>query len=230
MAIAPSKPALVMAWIGLPQLLIIPFVPWMMRKVDPRRLLLLGFILFAISSFLNMNLGPDDSGPQLLIPNLIRAVGQALVFPPITMIATAGIQMKDSGSASALFNMLRNLGGAIGIATVQTFVTNREKFHSAIITPQVSLLDPATRERLQLLTGYFEAHGMSDPAAAQHEAVIAIGRTIAAAGELFRLRRCVRAARLRHAGGGGGHALPPPPRRRRRPGRALGNEEEGYFL
>jgi MFS transporter, DHA2 family, multidrug resistance protein len=191
-----QQSGLVMAWIGLPQLLIIPFVPWLMRKVDPRRLLLLGFILFAISSFLNMNLGPDDSGPQLLIPNLIRAVGQALVFAPITMIATAGIQLKDSSSASALFNMLRNLGGAIGIATVQTFVTNREKFHSAIITPQVSLLDPATRDRLQWLTGYFEAHGMSDPTAAQHEAVIAIGRTVRlqsyyfAYGDAFALLGC----------------------------------------
>ena len=169
---------LVMAWIGLPQLVIIPFAPWLMRKFDPRRLLSLGFTLFAVSAFMNINLGPDDSGPQLLIPNLIRAVGQALVFPPITLIATAGIDMKDSASASALFNMLRNLGGAIGIATVQTFVTNREKFHSAIITPHVSLLDPATRDRLQMLTRYFEAHGMSDPAAAQHEAVIAIGHTI----------------------------------------------------
>jgi DHA2 family multidrug resistance protein len=175
----------VMAWIGLPQLVIIPFVPWMMRKVDPRRLLAFGFILFAISAFLNTNLGPNDSGPQLLIPNLIRAVGQALIFPPITMIATAGIPMQDSSSASSLFNMLRNLGGAIGIATVQTFVTNREKFHSAIITPQVSLLDPATRERLRLLTGYFEAHGMSDPAAAQHEAMITIGRTVARQANYF---------------------------------------------
>ncbi len=191
-----EQAGLVMAWIGLPQLLIIPFVPWMMRKVDPRRLLLLGFALFATSVFLNINLGPDDSGPQLIIPNLVRAIGQALIFPPITMIATSGIQMKDSGSASALFNMLRNLGGAIGIATVQTFVTNREKFHSAIMTPQVSLLDPATRERLQYLTGYFEAHGMSDPAAAQHEAVIAIGRTIRlqayyfAFGDAFALLGC----------------------------------------
>ncbi len=186
----------VMAWIGLPQLAIIPFAPWLMRKIDPRRLLAFGFILFAISAFLNMNLGPDDSGQQLLIPNLIRAVGQALVFPPITMIATAGIPMKDSSSASSLFNMLRNLGGAIGIATVQTFVTNREKFHSAIITPQVSLLDPATRERLQVMTGYFEAHGMSDPAAAQHEAVLLLGRTIEqqanyfAYGDAFALLGC----------------------------------------
>ena len=94
------------------------------------------------------------------------------------MIATAGIALKDAGSASSLFNMMRNLGGAIGIATVQTFVTNREKFHSAIMTPQVSLLDPATRERLALLQQYFESRGLSDPQAAQHEAIMAVGRTI----------------------------------------------------
>jgi len=168
----------VMAWIGLPQLAIIPFMPLLMRKIDPRYLLSAGFALFAVSAFMNMNLGPEDSGPQLLIPNLIRAAGQAMVFPPISMIATAGIAFKDAGSASSLFNMLRNLGGAIGIATLQTFITNREKFHSAIITPQVSLLDPATQYRLTQLTHYFQSRGLSDPAAARQEAIIAIGHTI----------------------------------------------------
>jgi MFS transporter, DHA2 family, multidrug resistance protein len=168
----------VMAWIGLPQLVIIPFMPYLMRKIDPRALLAFGFLLFAVSSFMNMNLGPDDSGPQLLIPDLIRAVGQAMVFAPISLIATAGIAMKDAGSASSLFNMLRNLGGAIGIAVVQTFVTNREKFHSAIMTPQVSLLDPATQQRLAMLRHYFETHGAGGAQIAQQEAVVAVGRTI----------------------------------------------------
>jgi DHA2 family multidrug resistance protein len=168
----------VMAWIGLPQLIIIPFMPMLMRRIDPRYLLAGGFVLFAISAFMNMNLGPDDSGPQMLIPNLIRAVGQAMVFPPISMIATAGISFRDAGSASALFNMLRNLGGAIGIAVLQTFITNREKFHSAIMAPQVSLLEPATRERLALLQHYFQTRGLSDAQAARHEAIILLGRTI----------------------------------------------------
>jgi len=168
----------VMMWIGLPQLVIIPFMPLLMRKFDVRRLLGLGFVLFAISSFMNMNLGPNDSGPQLLIPNLIRALGQAMVFTPISQIATSGIPFRDSSSASSLFNMLRNLGGAIGIAVVQTFVTNREKFHSAIMTPQVSLLDPATQQRIGMLQHYFAAHGMADPGAARRQAIIMIGRTI----------------------------------------------------
>jgi MFS transporter, DHA2 family, multidrug resistance protein len=169
---------LVMLWIGMPQLAIIPFMPFLMRHFDPRRLLAVGFALFAISAFMNMNLGPNDSGPQMLIPNLIRAVGQAFIFPAITMIATAGIPPADSSSASVLFNMLRNLGGAVGIATVQTFVTNREKFHSAIIDPAVSLLNPATQSRIEALTAYFQAHGMTDPAGARAQAIQLLGKVI----------------------------------------------------
>ena len=168
----------VMAWIGLPQLFIIPLSPYLMRRFDPRLLLGLGLALFSISSFMNMNLGPNDAGPQMLMPNLIRAVGQALVFPSLTFIATAGIPLKDAGSATVLFNMLRNLGGAIGIAVVQTFLTNREKFHSAIITPDVSLLNPATQARLNGLREYFMTHGLSDPGLAQAEAVQMLGRLI----------------------------------------------------
>ena len=171
---------IVMAWIGLPQLLIIPCMPYLMRRFDSRWLLLSGFVLFAISSLMNIHLGPDDSGPQLLIPNLIRAVGQALVFPPMSQIVTAGIPFKDAGSASSLFNMLRNLGGAIGIAVVQTFVTNREKFHSTIIMPRLSLLNPATQQRLRLLQHYFATRGLADPQGARHAAIIAMGRTVQA--------------------------------------------------
>jgi DHA2 family multidrug resistance protein len=168
----------VMAWIGLPQLVIIPFTPYLMRRFDPRWLLAFGFALFAASCFMNVNLGPDDAGPQLLIPNLIRAAGQAFLFSPISLIATAGIARKDTGSASSLFNMTRNLGGAIGIAVTQTFITNREKFHSAILTPQVSLLSSATQQRIAMLQRYFESRGVADPAAAHHQAIIAIAEII----------------------------------------------------
>ncbi|MDR3521264.1 MAG: DHA2 family efflux MFS transporter permease subunit [Acidocella sp.] len=175
----------VMAWIGLPQLLIIPFMPWFMKRFDLRWLLGFGFALFSVSCFMNLSLGPNDSGPQMLIPNLIRAVGQAFVFPPISAIATTGIARKDTGSASSLFNMMRNLGGAVGIAVVETFITNREKFHSAIITPEVSLLAPATQARLSALQHYFEMHGTASTAAAHTQAVQAIGHIIQAQSYYF---------------------------------------------
>jgi DHA2 family multidrug resistance protein len=74
--------------------------------------------------------------------------------------------------------MIRNLGGAIGIAVIQTFLIKRSQFHSDVLTAQVSLLNNATRTRLNHLTGTFLQHGVTDPVYARHEAVVAIGRAI----------------------------------------------------
>jgi MFS transporter, DHA2 family, multidrug resistance protein len=170
----------VLAWTGLPQLLLIPLVPRLMRRFDARLLIVFGLILFAGSNLMNIWLDPSISGDQFLLPNLVRAVGQALVMTPLSAIASAGIEKENAGSASALFNMMRNLGGAIGIALLQTFLTQREQYHSMVNSAAVSLLEPATQSRLAQLKQYFLAHGVADPATAGHEAVIAIGRTVRA--------------------------------------------------
>jgi MFS transporter, DHA2 family, multidrug resistance protein len=75
---------------------------------------------------------------------------------------------------------MRNLGGAIGTAAIETFFTHREQFHSVMITPHVSLVDPATRDRLADLQRYLMVHGYPDPAGAMHRAIIAVGQTIRA--------------------------------------------------
>jgi MFS transporter, DHA2 family, multidrug resistance protein len=170
----------VVAWTGLPQLLIIPLVPLMMKRIDSRLLVAIGLVTFAVSCFMNLWLDSDYAAPQLFVPDVIRALGQAIVMTPISAIALVGIAQSEAGAASGLFNMMRNLGGAIGTAAVETFFTHREQYHSAIITPQVSLVDPATRNRLADLQRYFMAHGYPDPASSMHRAIIAVGNTIRA--------------------------------------------------
>lgn len=170
----------VVAWTGLPQLLIIPLVPFVMRRVDARLLAGIGLSIFAASCFMNLQIDRDYAAPQLLLPDIIRAFGQALVMTPLSAIAMIGIAPAEAGAASGVFNMMRNLGGAIGTAAVETFFTKREQYHSAIINPSVSLLQPATRERLSSLQQYFMAHGIPDPAAAMHQAIVAVGQTIRA--------------------------------------------------
>jgi MFS transporter, DHA2 family, multidrug resistance protein len=165
---------MVLAWTGLPQLVLIPLVPRLMQRFDSRAIIGIGFALFAASNFMNVLMTGDTGADQLLWPNIVRAVGQALVFAPLSAVATAGIEAENAGSASALFNMMRNLGGAIGIAALQTFLTKREQFHSNILTSSVSSFEEATRARLARSTAYFLNHGISDLATAQHKAVIAI--------------------------------------------------------
>jgi DHA2 family multidrug resistance protein len=170
----------VMAWTGVPQLVVIPFVPLLMRRFDSRFLVGVGLAIFASSCFMNLNLDSDYAAPQLLVPDVTRALGQALVITPLAAIAMVGVKPDEAGAASGLFNMLRNLGGAIGTAAVETFFTKREQYHSFIINSHVSLLQPATRMRLASLQQYFMAHGIPDPAGAMHRAVIVVGETIRA--------------------------------------------------
>jgi DHA2 family multidrug resistance protein len=208
----------VLASTALPQLVLIPCVPRLMRRFDARLLVVVGLALFAASCFLNSDINQDYAGPQFLVPNVVRAIGQALIMTPLSVLATGGIEREQASSASALFNMMRNLGGSIGIALLQTLLTRREQFHSAVINPSVSLLSEATRQRLADLQRYFMATGTADPATAWHDAVVAVGRTIRAQsyflayGDTFfvmgsgLLLAIVAAVLMRQTTGGGGGA------------------------
>ncbi|MFB2607506.1 MFS transporter, partial [Rhizobium phaseoli] len=165
---------MVLAWTGIPQLLLIPLVPRLMKRFDVRLLIIIGFALFAASNFMNVHMTGDYASDQLFWPNIVRAIGQALVFTPLSAIATAGIEQENAGSASSLFNMMRNLGGAVGIASLQTFLSKREQYHSNILTHSVSVFEEATRDRIARLTAYFMSHGVSDQALASNKAMVAI--------------------------------------------------------
>ncbi len=169
---------MVLAWTGLPQLLLIPLVPRLMQRFDPRILIAAGFALFSASNFMNIFMTADYGTDQLFWPNVVRAVGQALVMTPLSAVATAGIEAENAGSASGLFNMMRNLGGAVGIALLQTFLTKREQYHSNVLMQSVSLFEQATRSRLDQLTQYFMNHGVANPADALNRAYVAIGHVV----------------------------------------------------
>jgi DHA2 family multidrug resistance protein len=169
---------MVLAWTGLPQLVLIPLVPRLMKSLEARLIVGVGFGLFAVSNFMNIYMTRDYAADQLLLPNIVRAIGQALILTPLSAVATAGIEKENAGSASSLFNMMRNLGGAFGIALLQTFETKREQFHSNILVQSVSIDNPAVQARIEDLTRYFASHGISDAAAARHEAIIAVGKLV----------------------------------------------------
>jgi MFS transporter, DHA2 family, multidrug resistance protein len=93
----------VVAWTGLPQLLVIPLVPLLMKRIDARLLVATGLFIFAASCFMNLELDLNYAAPQLLWPDVIRALGQAIVMTPISAIAMVGITPAEAGAASGLF-------------------------------------------------------------------------------------------------------------------------------
>jgi MFS transporter, DHA2 family, multidrug resistance protein len=168
----------VLAWTGLPQLLLIPFIPKLMQRFDTRAIAFIGLMIFAASCFMNTTMSPDYAGDQLFIPNIVRAIGQAMVLTPLTSLTTGDIAPQDAAAASGISNMLRNLGGAIGTAVLATVITKREQFHSNIIGQSVTLGREEVRNRIAQSTDYFLAHGVSDPAAAHRQAIIALGKAV----------------------------------------------------
>jgi MFS transporter, DHA2 family, multidrug resistance protein len=168
----------VLAWTGLPQLILIPLVPKLMQRIDARYLAAFGIILFAASSFMNTTMSLDYSGDQFWVPNIVRAIGQALTLAPLSNVSLGSVAPQDAAAASGISNMMRNLGGAIGTAVLATIVTKREQFHSNIIGQSVDLGREEVRTRIAQLTNYFIAHGVPDPANARHQAIVALGNIV----------------------------------------------------
>jgi len=168
----------VLAWTGLPQLILIPLVPKLMQRFDARYIAVTGLLLFALSSLMNTQMSLDYSGDQFWIPNIIRAAGQALTLAPLSALSLGSVAPQDAAAASGISNMMRNLGGAIGTAVLATIVTKREQFHSNIIGQSVDLGREEVRSRIAQMTDYFLAHGVVDPTNARQQAIIALGNTV----------------------------------------------------
>lgn len=151
----------VLMWMGLPQLLIIPLVPILMRHVDARLICATGFSLFAFASFFSGSLSLDFAGEQFIGIQIFRALGQPMVLVPMSILATAMIPPSQAGSASSLYNILRNLGGAIGIAALATILDSRAKYYFDFLRESIVPGNPAVEERLTLLT-----ERLGDPQAA----------------------------------------------------------------
>jgi MFS transporter, DHA2 family, multidrug resistance protein len=156
-----------MIWVGLPQLLIFPFVPRLMTRFDLRALVCFGTLIFAASCWMNTSMSPDYAGDQFMISNIVRALGQPFTIVPLSALATALLQPNDAGDGSAVFNIARNLGGSVGTAMLDTILTRREQFHDFEIGAYINAYRPAVHERVQALAATFVNKGYETVTATQ---------------------------------------------------------------
>lgn len=154
-------------WAGVPQLFLMPLVPKLMTRVDGRVLIAAGLAIFGASCFMNYHLDPDVAYDQLRASQVLRACGQPLIMVPVSSLAMAGVAPANAGSASGLFNMMRNLGGSVGIALTSALLTQREHLHSNRLGEMVSLYNPLARARLDAIAQGFVARGYDATSAAR---------------------------------------------------------------
>lgn len=124
------------------------------RHINMRYLLILGLTMFGLGCYLYEPLTSDWGWQQLLLPQALRGFGQQLAIPPIVIMALGSLPSSRLRSASGLFNLMRNLGGAIGIAVASTMLNDRLNFHYERLAEHVSIGRPVVGAFLQSQTGH----------------------------------------------------------------------------
>jgi len=156
----PSMQAgIAMAPRGMGSLVMMPVVGMLTSKVDVRKLLACGFSVAGLTLIwlgsLNLNAGYWD----IFWPQLLQGTGMALTFVPLTTATMQSIPPQRMGNATSLFNLMRNIGGSVGIAVTGTLLTRQRQSIGAVLGENISAYDVQTQTLLAQMKAAFMAKG-----------------------------------------------------------------------
>jgi DHA2 family multidrug resistance protein len=158
---------------GLGSFLMMPIVGTVLGRLDPRKVLGIGLIgsaatLWALSQ-LNLEAGYWD----IFWPQFIQGACLAMLFVPLTTATMDPIPKEEMGNATSMFNLMRNVGGSVGIASATTYLFRREQFHTNVLSAHVNAYNPQAELYLKGLQSDMMAHGL-DAQSAMHRAYGAV--------------------------------------------------------
>ncbi|WP_114241257.1 DHA2 family efflux MFS transporter permease subunit [Dyella sp. C9] len=152
---------------GVVQFIMSFATPPLMRRTSPRTAIVAGFMIMALGCLMNIHLN-QDAAQNAIVPSLVvRGIGQSLIVVALGVMSVEGMDKAELGSASGVFSMVRNVGGAIGIALASQWVVERQKFHEARIGEHVTPYLRTYRERVTALVSRFAGHVVSPADALQ---------------------------------------------------------------
>jgi DHA2 family multidrug resistance protein len=137
--------------------------------VDQRGLLALGLILNGVGLFMMANITLSVDYWTLAWPRFVQGLGLGFTFVPLTTLALATVAKDRLGNATAAFNVVRNVGGSVGIALATTYLARRSQYHQATLVGHVDVWSAETTRRMGEWTRHFLDRG-SDTYTAQRRA------------------------------------------------------------
>jgi DHA2 family multidrug resistance protein len=143
-----------------------PVVGRLSAKYDPRFLLIGGFLLFAVGTFQMHYLTKDWDFWELFWPQVFRGIGLMSAMIPVTNVALGTLSLDRVKNASGLFNLTRNLGGAIGLAAINTVLNDRMDLHLARLHDAANWSRGPATDMLANLTARFHDFGSNAQAIA----------------------------------------------------------------
>ena len=140
---------------GVAMFLTAPIAGQLVQRFDPRYILITGFLFFAFGTWQMTAITQDWDFYELLWPQIFRGVGLMLSIVPVTNTALGTLSPDRIKNASGLFNLMRNLGGAIGLAAINTVLNDRMDLHLARLHEAVNYASVTATETLAQLTQKF---------------------------------------------------------------------------
>jgi DHA2 family multidrug resistance protein len=195
-----------------------PITGKLMTKVDPRLMIAVGFGGFAVGTWQASAITQDWDFWELLVPQMLRGFSMMLCMVPINNLSLGTLPPERMKNASGLFNLTRNLGGAVGLALINTVLDDRMDLHLQRLRESVVWGRTAAEERLAQLTAAFAARGSDAAMAATKQMSLMVRRQaeVMALGDVFLaltvlffgfvlLAGLMRRPQMAGAPGGGGH-------------------------
>lgn len=144
---------------GIFQILSIPLYSYLANRIDLRWLMMFGLACFALSMWEFSSMTHDWGADQLLLPQALRGMAQQFSVAPTVTLTLGGLAPSRLRLASGLFNLMRNLGGALGIALSSTILNDRTNLHFFRLAEHLNDANPAVGVALQGLASRFSAGG-----------------------------------------------------------------------
>ncbi|MCM2290789.1 DHA2 family efflux MFS transporter permease subunit [Allorhizobium sp. BGMRC 0089] len=151
---------------GLAMFLTAPVAGALSTKVDLRLMMAAGFISFATGTWMITGMTADWDFWELFLPQVLRGCGLMICMVPINNIALGTLPPERIKNASGLYNLTRNLGGAVGLAIINTMLTQRTDLHYARLVENVTWQNPAAVHWLNSVSANFSGFGLDGENAA----------------------------------------------------------------
>lgn len=146
---------------GITMFLVAPLVGRLMASLDMRYMIAFGLIVFAIGSYQMTWITRDFDFYELLVPQILRGIGMMFAMVPTNNIALGTLPPDKVKNASGLFNLMRNLGGAVGLAVINTVLNDRADLHITRLQERVTWGNATATETLTMLQQKFQGLGDS---------------------------------------------------------------------
>ena len=167
---------------GLGSIIAMPLVGILVAKMDSRVLVSTGFIVFGTCSLFWSTITLQISPWSLTWPIVISGFALGFVFVPLSTVTLGDLPREMVGNASGLYNLMRNLGGSVGISLVQTILARHEQLHRSELLHNLIPGSPNYDNAVKLFTGVFSSSGS---VAARQMAVAQVGQEIGRQAQLW---------------------------------------------